>query len=151
MVPRTTNPTLDVARSASELRVVLGQLVRRLRAEHNFATSHATVLGRLEREGPRTTSALAAAERVRQQSMGQTVSELHTAGLVGRRPDPLDGRRILIELTDLGRRALTDERRRRDGWLAQAIAGELTSEERETLAKAVPLLRRLTQSDGTVH
>ena len=79
--------------------------------------------------------------------MAQTVSELHAAGLVGRRPDPLDGRRILIELTDLGRQALLDERRRRDGWLAQAMAGELTAEERETLAKAIPLLRRLTQSD----
>ena len=146
MVPRTTTPTLDVARSASELRVVLGQLVRRLRVEHNFAVSHATVLGRLEREGPRTTSALAAAERVRPQSMAQTISELGAAGLVGRRPDPLDGRQILIELTDLGRQALTDERRRRDGWLAQAIAAELTREEREILAKAVPLLRRLTQS-----
>ena len=146
MVPRTPTPTLDVARSASELRVVLGQLVRRLRAEHNFAISHATVLGRLDREGPRTTSALAAAERVRPQSMAQTISELGAAGLVGRRPDPLDGRQILIELTDLGRQALTDERRRRDGWLAQAIATELTSEEREILARAVPLIRRLTQS-----
>jgi DNA-binding MarR family transcriptional regulator len=146
MVPRTTTPTLDVARTASELRVVLGQLVRRLRAEHNFAISHATVLSRLDREGPKTTSALASAERVRQQSMAQTISELGTAGLVGRRPDPLDGRRILIELTDLGRQALTDERRRRDGWLAQAIALELTSDERELLAKAVPLIRRLTQS-----
>ena len=146
MVPRSANPTLDVARSASELRVVLGQLVRRLRAEHNFAISHATVLGRLDREGPRTTSALALAERVRPQSMAQTLAELSAAGLVGRRPDPLDGRQILIELTDLGRQALVDERRRRDGWLAQAIATELTSEEREVLAKAVPLLRRLTQS-----
>jgi DNA-binding MarR family transcriptional regulator len=146
MVPRSANPTLDVARSASELRVVLGQLVRRLRAEHNFAISHATVLGRLDREGPRTTSALALAERVRPQSMAQTLAELSAAGLVGRRPDPLDGRQILIELTDLGRQALVDERRRRDGWLAQAIATELTSDEREVLARAVPLLHRLTQS-----
>ena len=107
MVPRSANPTLDVARSASELRVVLGQLVRRLRAEHNFAISHATVLGRLDREGPRTTSALALAERVRPQSMAQTLAELSAAGLVGRRPDPLDGRQILIELTDLGRQSST--------------------------------------------
>jgi DNA-binding MarR family transcriptional regulator len=146
MPARTLTPTLDMARSASELRVVLGQLVRRLRVEHNFAVSHATVLGRLDREGPRTTSALAAAERVRPQSMAQTIGELAAAGLVGRRPDPLDGRQILIELTDLGRQALTDERRRRDGWLAQAIATELTAEEREILARAVPLLGRLSQS-----
>ena len=41
----------DPARVASELRVVLGQLVRRLRAEHRFPLSQATVLGRLDREG----------------------------------------------------------------------------------------------------
>ncbi len=147
MAARTTNPTLSVARTASELRLALGQLIRRLRVEHNFAISHATVLGRLDREGPRTTSALAAAERVRPQSMAQTVSDLHADGLVARRPDPLDGRQILIELTDLGRQALTDERRRRDGWLAQAIASELTAEEREILAKVTPLLHRLAQAD----
>ena len=146
MSARAQSPTLDVARSASELRVVLGQLVRRLRAEHNFAISHATVLSRLDREGPRTTSALASAERVRPQSMAHTLAELSAAGLVGRRPDPLDGRQVLIELTELGRQALHDERRRRDGWLAQAIATELTSDERELLARAVPLLLRLTQS-----
>jgi len=147
MAARTINPTLSVARTASELRLALGQLIRRLRVEHNFAISHATVLGRLDREGPRTTSALAAAERVRPQSMAQTVSELYAQGLVGRRPDPLDGRQILIELTDLGRQALSDDRRRRDGWLAQAIASELTVEEREILAKATPLLHRLAQAD----
>ena len=88
---RTTNPTLSVARAASELRLVLGQLIRRLRVEHNFAISHATVLGRLDREGPRTTSALAAAERVRPQSMAQTVSDLQRGR--ARRPPPRSARR----------------------------------------------------------
>ena len=136
----------DAAPLASELRVVLGQLIRRLRAEHRFPLGQGAVLGRLDREGTASIGQLAVAERVRPQSMAQTVAELSAAGLVGRRPDPLDGRQILIELTDLGRQALVAERRRRDGWLAQAIATELTSDERELLAKAVPLLRRLTQS-----
>ncbi len=134
-----------VTRSASELRIVLGQLVRRLRAEHALPLTQGMVLARLDREGPRTTSALAAAERMRPQSMAQTVADLQTAGLVARRPDPIDRRQILIELTDDGRRMLYDDRRRREGWLAQAIAAELTDEEQETLIRAVPLLRRLTQ------
>ena len=96
----------DPALSAVELRVVLGQLVRRLRVEHRFPVAQATVLGRLDREGPLTTSALAARERVRPQSMAATVAELNSAGLVGRRPDPDDGRQVLIELTELGRHVL---------------------------------------------
>jgi DNA-binding MarR family transcriptional regulator len=128
-----------------DLRIVLGQLLRRLSAQHAFPWAQATVLTRLDREGAMTTSALAAAERVRPQSMAQTVAELQAQGLLGRRPDPDDRRQILIELTDHGREALTEERRLREGWLAHAISTELTAKEQEILIKAVPLLRRLSE------
>ena len=131
--------------STSELRIVLGQLVRRLRAEHRFPISQATVLSRLDREGAATTSALAAAERVRPQSMAHTIAELEADGLVDRTPDPVDRRQIQIALTERGREALADERARRDGWLARAIATELTDDEQELLMQTVPLLRRLAQ------
>jgi DNA-binding MarR family transcriptional regulator len=137
--------TASIASTASELRIVLGQLIRRLRAEHTFSISQGTVLARLEREGPQTTSRLAGAERVRPQSMAHTVAELEGGGLVARRPHPLDKRQVLVEITDRGARTLADDRRRREGWLALAIA-ELTPDERETLIRAVPLLRRLAQS-----
>jgi len=41
-------PSTDPALLASELRVVIGQLVRRLRAEHSFPLSQGAVLGRLD-------------------------------------------------------------------------------------------------------
>jgi DNA-binding MarR family transcriptional regulator len=138
-------PTSQVATAANELRLVLGQLVRRLRAEYTFPVAQATVLSRLDREGAQTTSALAAAERVRPQSMAQTLVELEAAGLIGRRPDPADRRRVLIELTAGGRKRVTQERERRKGWLAGAIAAELTEEEQQTLLAAVPLLQRLSR------
>jgi DNA-binding MarR family transcriptional regulator len=136
----------DLTAPASELRIVLGQLVRRLRRENTVPMSQVTVLAWLERDGPMTTSALAAAERVRAQSMAHTVGELEAAGCVGRRPDPTDRRQVLIELTDTGRRTLSDDRLRRASWLAGAIESELTSEEQEALLRAIPLLRRLAQS-----
>jgi len=140
-VPRRS----EVASTASELRIVLGQLVRRLRVEHRFPISQGAVLGRLDRGGPQTTSALAAAERVRPQSMAQTVAELEAEGLVGRTPDPDDRRQVMIGLTERGGRVLAEDRSRREGWLADAIATELTAEEQAVLARAVPLLRRLAQ------
>ncbi len=124
---------------------MLGQLIRRLRAENTFSISQAAVLARLDRDGPLTTSALATAERVRPQSMAQTVAELQAAGLVSRTPDPTDRRQVMIGLTDEGRATLAADRRRREGWLAEAMAAELTPEEQETVVRAVPLLRRLTQ------
>jgi DNA-binding MarR family transcriptional regulator len=132
----------EATQSASELRVVLGRLVRRLRAENTFPVTQVAVLARLDHGGPQTTSALAAAERVRPQSMAQTVAELQAAGFVARRPHPIDGRRILIELSEAGLAALRQDRQGRESWLAAAMA-ELTPEERKALDRALPVLQRL--------
>jgi DNA-binding MarR family transcriptional regulator len=136
----------DPALVASELRVVLGQLVRRLRADRRFPLSHGTVLGRLDREGPQSVSDLALAERVRPQSMAQTVTELETDGFVERRPDPHDRRRALVDFTDRGRAALQADRRDREGWLARAIDG-LSPREQAVLGEATDILRRLSEAD----
>jgi DNA-binding MarR family transcriptional regulator len=133
----------DTARVAADLRVVIGQLIRRLRAEHRFPLGQGSVLGRLDRQGPQSVSDLAAAERVRPQSMAQTVSDLETDGLVERAPDPTDRRRQLVSLTGEGRDALQADRRSRDGWLARAIDEDLSPEEQAMLRDAVELLRRL--------
>ncbi len=136
---------VDSGPLASELRVVLGHLIRRLRTEHRFSLSQGSVLGRLDREGPQNTSKLAELERVRPQSMGQTVAELETQGLIARRPDPADGRSALLELTEAGRTELREDRGRREGWLAGAIEDSFTDEERATLDEAVRLLARLAE------
>ena len=106
------------------------------------------MLGRLDRDGPQSTSDLAVAERVRPQSMAQTLGDLEADDLITRRPDPDDGRRVLIELSDSGRRALEQDRRHREGWLARSIEEELSDEEQEVLAQAVVLLQRLSRSEG---
>ncbi|HEX4670457.1 MAG TPA: MarR family transcriptional regulator [Solirubrobacterales bacterium] len=138
-------PKTDPAPLASDLRVVLGQLVRRLRAEHRFPLSQGTVLGRLDREGSQGVSDLALAERVRPQSMAQTVGDLEQAGFVTRRPDPRDGRRALVSLTEAGRAELEADRRHREGWLVAAIEG-LSDEEQAALGRATELLRRLAEA-----
>ncbi len=124
--------------------MTLGALVRRLRAEHRFPLLHGSVLGRLDREGPQSVSDLAAAERVRPQSMAQTVGELESDGLVGRSPDPTDGRRVLVELTSAGTEKLEADRRHRVGWLVEAI-DELPPADQDVLARATPILGRLAE------
>ena len=133
----------DSALLASELRLILGRLIRRMRSEGRIPIAQLAVLGRLDRGGPTTVSALATAERVRPQSMSQTVGELESDGLITRRPDPTDRRQLLVELTDAGHTALADERRHREGWLARAIAEDLTAPERRALERALEPLRRL--------
>jgi DNA-binding MarR family transcriptional regulator len=136
----------ELSRTSHELQMVLGRLVRRLRAENTVSLRHSTVLSHLERTGPLGTSDLAQRERMRPQSMAETIKELEGDGLVRREADPTDGRRMLIALTAPGRELVRRERARREEWLATAIARELTSREQETLARATDLLRRLADS-----
>lgn len=134
-----------VMATAVELRVVLGQLRRKLREQGNvgdLTPSQIAVLRRLD-GGSATVTALAKAEGVRSQSLGATVAALEAAGLVAGNPDPDDGRQTLWELTPACREWLRESRAAREDWLFRAMRARLTVEERADLARAVDLLKRL--------
>ncbi len=134
---------------AGELRVLIGKLRRRLREEANagdFTPSQASVLSRLEREGPATVTALARAEGVRPQSMGATVSLLEAVGLVSGTPDPNDGRQTVLSLTAAARKAFKAGRAAREDWLFRAIRTGFTPKEQKDIAIGVALLKRLVDS-----
>src|SRR3954470_22429752 len=134
------------AQLAHELRETVGRIVRRLRGEPRPPVGQLAVLGRLDREGPASVSDLAAADRMRPQSMAQTVRDLEDAGLVSRRPDPADGRRHLVELTDTGRETRHAPRARREDWLTQTLDRKLDADEREVLRRALALLDRVADA-----
>ncbi|MGK5637445.1 MarR family winged helix-turn-helix transcriptional regulator [Streptomyces sp. URMC 126] len=135
---------------ASRLRVVTGQLSRRLRAageNMGLSLSQAAVLSRLDRRGPATTVELARAEHVRPQSMGTTVAALEEAGLIERSPHPSDRRQVLISLTAEGTRRLKEAQGLREGWIARALEERFDERERAIMAEAVGLLERLAEGD----
>ncbi|WP_020666309.1 MarR family winged helix-turn-helix transcriptional regulator [Amycolatopsis nigrescens] len=139
----------EVVRLAGRLRGTVGQLHRRLRQVDNadvLTPSQSAVLGRLSREGPATQAALAAAEHIRQQSMAATLGVLDELGHLTRTRDPGDGRRVLISLSELGERTVRGVAQHREEFLARALSREFSAAERETIAAALPLLRRLAQS-----
>ena len=138
--------TTDAAPLAGELRVVLGRLMRRLRAEHGFSLAQGAVIGRLDREGPQSVSDLAGKERMRPQSMAQAVADLDAEGLVERNPDPDDGRRALVSLTAAGLELLQASRQRREGWLVRAIE-ELPDADRAVVERAVVLLAHIADAE----
>ena len=133
----------EITRTAGELRLVLGRLVRRARTSDDMPLAQAGVLGYLDRDGPLTTSELAVAQGVRQQSMARTVAQLLAAGLVAPQPHPTDGRKVLLTITPAGLEVLTRRRSVRVEWLSEAIATRHSPAEQETLANAVGLLARL--------
>jgi DNA-binding MarR family transcriptional regulator len=129
-----------------ELRETVGRLIRRLRAEPGPPVSQMTVLSRLARDGAAGVSDLAAAEKMRPQSMAPIVRELEEAGLVERRPDPDDGRRALVELTPAGADTLGETRARREDWLTETLDRVLDADERARLQAALALLGRVADA-----
>jgi DNA-binding MarR family transcriptional regulator len=138
----------DVDRVAGAVRVVLGQLVRRLRqvqVEGELTLPESSALARLDRGGPTTSSALAKLEQISPQSMGATIAALEARGLVARSPDPEDGRRVLLSITAAGQQTVWSRRTAKTERLAQALATGFSPAEVARLAAAVPLLERLAE------
>ena len=95
----------DAGQVAAALRVSIGLLLRRLRqvqVDGELTLPESSALVRLDRGGPATPSALARLEQISPQSMGATLAALEARGLVERHPDPQDGRRSVMSVTDAG-------------------------------------------------
>ena len=139
----------NVDQVAAALRVSIGLLVRRMRqipVEGELTLSETSALARLDRGGPTTPGALAKQEQISPQSMGATLAALEARGLIERAPDPDDGRRAVMSITDAGLELLRSRRHAKVQQLARALTAEFTPEEVGQLAAITPLLERLAQS-----
>ncbi|HEU5030583.1 MAG TPA: MarR family transcriptional regulator [Spirillospora sp.] len=103
-----------------------------------------SVLDTLAAGGPMRMTDLTRTEQVSQPGITQLVSRLERDGLVARRPDPADGRAVLVHITEAGRRIIRSRREDRSRHLAPLV-DRLTGEQRRALADALPVLARLAE------
>ncbi len=135
-------------RAARDLVVGISRLRRRLREVadiDDLTPSQASVLQRLGKDGTSSASALALAEHVRPQSMATILTALDQHGLIARNPDPDDGRRQLITLTDAGRERDHGNRQAREDWLVRALDEHYTEDQRQTIITSMALLEGLAE------
>ncbi len=133
----------------SQIRRGVTQLSRRLRAEkqvQGMSSTKVALLGHLARNGPMTPGHLAQVEFVQPQSLSRVLAEMTQSGLVLRTDHPDDGRQLLISITSLGRRSLSEDMQSRDAWLEQAMQ-TLTEAERQVLVIAAALMERMADTD----
>jgi DNA-binding MarR family transcriptional regulator len=138
----------DESATARELRLVTGRLSRRMRrllvdAEDGVAFLELAVLHRLDRDGPASPGSLSMDEAVTTPAIALVLRHLEELGLVERTRDPGDGRRVVVTITDLGRRGL----RARDiavvGRLHAVLRDELDEAETAALVAALPVLGKV--------
>jgi len=132
------------------LRSALARLNRRLRGHDDFdgvGSTGLSLLGRLWRDGPSSAAALAAAERLKPQSLTRTLRTLEERSLIDRVADENDRRRSTITITRSGVDVLQRTVRDRERWLTQAIDATLAPTERDVLRIATALLERLADAD----
>ncbi len=131
---------------AEELRIVIGQLLRKLQKQGTSETlswSQISAIGYLGRTGAMTVTDLAKAEGVKTQSMGATLNQLYDQNLVTFNKDSSDGRKKYFSLTTEGMQILRENRAQREGWLVTAMQSSLSKQEQETLISSIELLQRL--------
>jgi DNA-binding MarR family transcriptional regulator len=144
----TAGTVTDDLEVAAALRVAIGLLIRKLRQAPlpgELTLAETSALSRLDRGGPATSSELAKQDKISPQSMGATLAVLEQRGLIERRRDPADGRRVVLSITEAGRQLVNDRRGARSELIAAALRDGFTTAERDQLLAAAPLLERLAE------
>jgi DNA-binding MarR family transcriptional regulator len=137
-------PAIDAAMTA-RLRLAITRLNRQMvgtSCGHDLSFGQLSALFRIEQFGPLRLSELASRERVAAPSMIRIIAPLTARGLIGKAPDPEDGRSSLIAITPSGARVIAGTRRERSQVMADRV-DRLTSEQAEALHAALPVLEVL--------
>jgi DNA-binding MarR family transcriptional regulator len=112
------------------------------RIQMPLPSAQARLLATIEAHGEARIGDLAAVDHCSQPTMTTQVRRLEDAGLVTRTVDPGDARAVRIRITDEGMRTLTAVRADRAAAIEPQLA-QLDPADRQVLAKAVEVLRRL--------
>ena len=127
------------------------KLYRRVRREQppieDLPVQALQVLGALDRSpGVPRPSELAASLQMTTSNVAASLRVLESGGLVVRRPDPVDGRKAFIELTEQGKQVVEDIRRTSHTWLLRTMDELLSPDEQRILLQAGDLMERVADA-----
>lgn len=125
---------------------ILDQLntgLRRITPRGELSLAAASTLARLARSGPQRLNALHRPEGVTQPAMTQLIARLERDRLVTRSPDPVDGRGVVIAVTEAGRFAIFRRRAIRAAAICERMK-RLSAADQDAIRAALPALNLLS-------
>lgn len=131
---------------SDDLRAAIARIASRLkseRGEDELGEGAGYVLKLVAEVGPLSLKALSELAHVTPASMSQTVGRLVDDGSLIRERDPEDRRKVLLGVSEVGRRRATGMSGKAGDWLAGELAA-LTPYERVVLREATQILGRIT-------
>ncbi len=137
---------LELATALRPVLLRLNNAVRRQVPSAELTAAQCTALATVLDHGPLRMGELAERERVSMPTATSVICRMEKLGLVQRRPDPGDGRAVLVELTRSGRKRLEEVATQRNALIAGLLT-RLDASQRDAIAAAVPALTAMLALD----
>lgn len=141
---------MNTTELSTSLRGIISALHKGLRKQissiKTYSMTEIETIKHLSKNESLLPSELAVLTRIKTQSMSQILKKMEQHGVIERTRSEDDRRKVYVSLTPAGKEIVTKTRYERDEWLKNAIENSLTTEDRELLAKALPILHKLIEN-----
>jgi DNA-binding MarR family transcriptional regulator len=132
---------------AAGFRSQMYRLVKVLRRETKndelLSLTERSTLGLIDQYSELLPGELAAMEKITTQGMSQIINHLMELGLLIKTPSAEDRRKVIVTLTEAGKKLVKQRRQEKQEWLTRAIGEKLNAKEKQTLADAADILAKL--------
>lgn len=137
--------TTSAPHLSTDLRLACLRIARRNRFESvvQVPPHQAAVMVCIQR-GAASAGEIAEREKISAPTVSRTIASLVESGWVSRSGNPDDGRKIVLSLSESGRRALEETVKAREEWMSQRLK-QLSGDEIALLEAALPVLERVAR------
>jgi DNA-binding MarR family transcriptional regulator len=140
--------TEDVERLLNQIKLLNRRLRREQPGVEGLPTAALVVLTLAARaESPQRPGQLAEELQMTSPNMAAALRTLEESGMISRQPDPTDGRKVFVQVTERGRDVVDQTSSSRHAWLRDAVEEVLSDRERRLLFQAGELIERIADYD----
>jgi DNA-binding MarR family transcriptional regulator len=140
--------TEDVERLLNQIKLLNRRLRREQPGVEGLPTAALVVLTLAARaESPQRPGQLAEELQMTSPNMAAALRTLEESGMISRQPDPTDGRKVFVQVTERGRDIVDQTSSSRHAWLQDAVEEVLSDRERRLLFQAGELIERIADYD----